>query len=441
MQWIRRVLWTIAVAALLGGCARHAGRERTAPTPAPIPTAHAKETTVRATTTISGVIAPYQNVAITSSLSEPADRVLVNEGDRVRAGQVLAVLDTADLRAQLAQAQSTVEADIRNAASADAKAEQARYTETLNIGSGVNQVTSAQAALRQPRRPYQRSDEPATLPVALRERLHRGADPHATADHGAERHGRRAQRTGESAYRADEPVGQRQPVQRLAGIDGRGRGRRRAVGARAAIAQAQAQVQQYQTSIDKATVVSPVDGTVVNRNLNPGEYPGSRTIFTVQQLNQVYALLNASSTDTFSIPVGATAHLTVSGTNSATYSGDVVAVLGQVTPGSTNFTVKVLVKNADQRLQAGLPVSAAIALPPVQGVGVPTTAFLDETHTSLMVAQDELVDVVAKTVHVREIGSDGTTSIVTGLKPGTTVVANGQLGITDGQSLADRNGP
>jgi hypothetical protein len=55
-----------------------------------------------------------------------------------------------------------------------------------------------------------------------------------------------------------------------------------------------------------------------------------------------------------------------------------------------------------------------------------------------MVADDELVDVVAKTAQVKEIASDGTTSIVTGLKAGQHVVSNGQLGLSDGQSLADR---
>jgi hypothetical protein len=87
-------------------------------------------------------------------------------------------------------------------------------------------------------------------------------------------------------------------------------------------------------------------------------------------------------------------------------------------------------------LQSGLPVTAAIALPPVSGVGIPTTAFLDDTHTTIMIADDELVDVVAKTVHVREVGSNGTTSIVTGIKAGQKVVSNGQLGLADGQSLA-----
>jgi hypothetical protein len=147
-------------------------------------------------------------------------------------------------------------------------------------------------------------------------------------------------------------------------------------------------------------------------------------------------VLNASSADTFAIPVGAPVSLNVAGGNSRSYTGRVVAVLGQVTPGSTNFTVKVLVANPDEKLQSGIPVTAVATLPAVTGVGIPTSAFLDETHTTIMIADDELVDTVAKTVHVRELGANASTSIVTGIKAGQSVVANGQLGVTDGQSLA-----
>jgi multidrug efflux pump subunit AcrA (membrane-fusion protein) len=155
-------------------------------------------------------------------------------------------------------------------------------------------------------------------------------------------------------------------------------------------------------------------------------------------LSSVYAELNASSGDVFSIPQGAPVTLSVPSAPSHTYHGKVVAVLGQVAPGSTNFTVKVLLANPDQTLQSGLPVTGTATLPAVTGLGIPTTAFLDDTHTSVMVADDELVDVVAKTAQVKEIASDGTTSIVTGLKAGQHVVSNGQLGLSDGQSLADR---
>ena len=98
----------------------------------------------------------------------------------------------------------------------------------------------------------------------------------------------------------------------------------------------------------------------------------------------------------------------------------------------------MLVVNADGKLQSGLPVTAKVTLPPVSGIGIPTAAFLDDTHTTVLVASDELVDVVAKSTKVRELGSDGTTSIVDGLKAGQKVVANGQLGVTDGQSLAQQ---
>jgi len=423
---------------VLSGCARGNTRQRVPPAANAIPTATAKLATVRATVTISGVIAPLQNVAITNQLAEPADSVTVNEGTRVRAGQVIAVLDTADLRAQLAQAQATVVTDQRTAESDDAKVTQAQYTARLNIGQGGDQVQSARAALAQATQTL--TNDQANL-VRDQQLLVNGYVAQQTVDQQATvvANDRAAVRTAEANLQSaltnqqvNGTTGTGLQAANIASASAEARA------AHAVVQQAGAAVQQLQAQIAKATIVSPIDGVVVNRNLNPGEYPGTRTIFTVQQLDKVYAELNASSADTFSIPVGAPVSLSVSGASGGSYQGHVVAVLGQVTPGSTNFTVKVVLANPDGRLQSGLPVTAVATLPPVHGVGVPTTAFLDETHATLMVADDELVDVVAKTVTVHEIGSDGTTSIVTGLKAGQKIVANGQLGLTDGQSLAQQ---
>jgi len=422
---------------LLAGCGKAAGsRARNAPSANPIPTVAAKVTTVRATSTISGVIAPLQNVAITSQLVEPTDSVPVNEGDRVRAGQVIAVLDTADLRAQLAQAEATVVTDQRTAESDDAKVTQSRYTQRLNIDQGGDQVQTARAALAQANQTLTNDRLNLTRDQQLLANgyvAQQAVDLQATTvanDQSAVRTaeaGLQSAQTNQSVN-GTTSVGLTAATVASAAADARA--------AHAVVQQAQAAVQQLQTQIAKATIVSPIDGVVVNRNLNPGEYPGTRTIFTLQQLDNVYAELNASSVDTFAIPVGAPVTLSVAGTSSLSYTGKVVAVLGQVAPGSTNFTVKVLVANPDERLQSGIPVTAVTSLPPVTGVGIPTTAFLDETHTTVMIADDELVDTVAKTVHVRELGSNATTSVVTGIKAGQSVVSNGQLGVTDGQSLA-----
>jgi RND family efflux transporter MFP subunit len=435
---IRGCCACVLAAVLLAGCGRGGGggRARSAASANPIPTVAAKVATVRATSTISGVIAPLQNVAITSQLVEPADSVSVNEGDRVHAGQVIAVLDTADLLAQLAQAQATVVTDQRTAESDDAKVTQAHYTQRLNIDQGGDQVQSARAALAQANQTLTNDQLNLTRDQQL---LASGYVAQQAVDLQATTvaNDRSAVRTAQAALQSAQTnqsvngttsVGLTAATVASAAADARA--------AHAVVQQAQAAVQQLQTQIAKATIVSPIDGVVVNRNMNPGEYPGARTIFTLQQLNNVYAELNASSADTFAIPVGAPVTLSVAGSGGVSYSGKVVAVLGQVTPGSTNFTVKVLVSNPDEKLQSGIPVTAVATLPPVTGVGIPTTAFLDETHTTVIIADDELVDTIAKTVHVHEIGANATTSIVTGIKAGQSVVSNGQLGVTDGQSLA-----
>jgi RND family efflux transporter MFP subunit len=433
-----RILPLLFAAALLAsGCARGGNaRVRAGASPNPVPTSAAKETTVHGTDTISGVIAPFENVAITSSLSEPTDRVDVLQGDEVRAGQVLAVLDTADLRAELAQAQGVLDTDIRTAESDEAKVAQSRYTATLNLGTGNDQVKSSRAALAQAKQNLAND----TLNLARDRQLaasgyiaQQTVDQQATTVINDQAAVRTAEANLQTALTNQQVNGTPSNGLQAATVQS---AIADAAAARAAIEQARGQIQQYETQIQKATIVSPVDGVITNRNLNPGEYPGSRTIFTIQELDKVYADLNASSEDTFSIPVGAHVTLSVSGAGAQQFDGKVVAVLGQVTPGSTNFTVQVLLQNPDRKLQAGLPVSATIALTPVHGVGIPTTAFLDDTHTSVMIADDQLVDVVAKTVKVQELGSDGTTSIVRGLKPGQNVIANGQLGLSDGQSIA-----
>jgi multidrug efflux pump subunit AcrA (membrane-fusion protein) len=44
--------------------------------------------------TIPGAIAPHQTVALSNSITEPALSVNVQEGDRVRRGQLIAQLPT-----------------------------------------------------------------------------------------------------------------------------------------------------------------------------------------------------------------------------------------------------------------------------------------------------------------------------------------------------------
>jgi len=412
----------VLVIILLAGCGRGSNRMRGgvgAPaSAAPVPTAIAHPGTVHPTLVIAGIIAPLQNVAISSSLSEPADEVPVNEGDQVRAGQVIAVLDTADLRAQY-------ESLIRTAASDDAKVEQAKFTATLNYGQAPQQVTQARQALMQAQHTLaldqltlQRDDD-LVKQGYLQQQTY---DQQRTLVSNDQATVRSTQAALNSALTNQQVVGT--PKSGLQAAD--------VASAMADAASARAQARQTQVSIQHATIVSPVDGVIINRNLNPGEYPNGRTLFTIQELSHVYAELNASSTDIFRIRNGSPVDLHAGGDQTGrTYEGKIVAVLGQVAPGSTNFTVKALVANPGDVLQAGVPVTGTIDLPNTTGVAIPLTAYLDDTRSTIMIAQHG----TAKLTHVRELANDGTNSIVTGIADGTRVIADGQLGLTDGQPL------
>jgi hypothetical protein len=159
-----------------------------------------------------------------------------------------------------------------------------------------------------------------------------------------------------------------------------------------------------------------VAGIVTSRNINPGEYPGSRTLFTIQAITTVYAQLNASSEELDGVRVGDRVAVNAHGTTAAR-AGRVTAILGQAAPGSTNFTIKVEVPNASGALLAGMAVVGTIALAPTRGTLVPR-ASLARNETQIGVVRGATYHVV----RVRIIAQDDANAIVTGVSPGTKVV-------------------
>jgi hypothetical protein len=95
--------------------------------------------------------------------------------------------------------------------------------------------------------------------------------------------------------------------------------------------------------------------------------------------------------------------------------------------------VKVLLKNAGQKLRPGMAVQGNVALPAIRGIRIPLSAFTDDNHDTIDIVTSE--DKV-KTVHVTEIGDDGTTSVVSGIAAGTRVVSDGQTSVGDGEKVS-----
>jgi multidrug efflux pump subunit AcrA (membrane-fusion protein) len=398
-------LVSFALVAVLAACgAKHAA----APPPPYVQTTVANNGAVSPSSAMSGLIAPFENAAIQTTLVEPADTVSVQEGDRVSKGDVLAQLDTADLQAEL-------QSDIATAQSDAASTTHTVFSGNESISQGSQTLNAAQASLA---RDEAVMDRDGTLYRQGYVSLQQYQSDQATV-----RSDQANLRIAQATVQANGPSLSAPGLQQ------------------SSVAQAQAQekvalaqAQQIRVSISKATITSPIDGVVVNRNLNPGEYPGTREIFTLQQVSPIYAILRGSSDQVAGIFPGASATVsTDNATGRHSYTGKVVGVLNEIQPGSTQFQVKVVLQNPGDVLRPGTAVSGGVALPDVRGVLVPTTAFTDDNHDSIQIVQS---DDTVKSVQVTEVASDGKNSVVKGVNAGTRVITNGQSSVGDGEKIS-----
>jgi len=412
----------LAAAFLLDGCGKSAAKP---PQPPTVSTAVAQSGTIYPNELLPGLIAPFQNVAISSTLVEPALQVDVAEGDRVRRGEILAVLDTTDLRAQM-------EADIAQAKSDAAGATHTSDQGLLTIQQSQQSVVNTQEALTQARQTLARD----SLDLSRYQQLDaKGyiAQQQVAQQLALVRNDRAAVNSAAASVRsAQEQVVSNGTLQNPNGLQAS------SVAQAVALEKvALAQADQIRASIAKATIYSPIDGVVVNRNLNVGEYPGTRQIFTLQQVDPIYAILHASGTQVASVAVGTPAKIVASdlGALGRNQTGRVAGVLNEVNPGSTDFQIKVLLRNPSGKLRPGMAIEGNVALPPLTGVKIPATAFLDDNHDTIMTVGD---DSTVKTVKVQEAGNDGTVAVVSGIAPGTRVVSDGQTSVGDGEKVAVR---
>jgi multidrug efflux pump subunit AcrA (membrane-fusion protein) len=420
--WPRRnVMQAVAAGTLAAALSACGGAHQTVAAKAPfVQTTVANEGVIVPGEQLAGVIAPFQNVAIESTESEPADAVNVQEGDTVHRGEVLAQLDTADLLAAL-------QSDLAQAKSDRASTSHNVFSGTLSINQGVDTLQSAQTAVTQAQANLTRDTTDLHRYQAL---LSNGfiAEQQVATQQTTVNDDEQTLKSDEAAVAAARSnVVANGPSVNAPGLQSS------TVQASQATEQV-ALANQERVAISKATIVSPIDGVVVNRNLNPGEYPGTRQLFTLQQVNPIYAILRGSAAQIARVAKGQSATIVSTDAGQSTRTGVVSGVLNQIVPGSTDFQVMVVLQNPQSTLRPGMVVSGSVRLPGVHGIRVPETAFTDDNHDALMAVVNGMV----KTLHVVEIASDGSTSIVTGVDPGTIVVNDGQTSVGDGEKVAVR---
>ena len=138
----------VIVAALAIGACKDAPPPKTPPVPVEV--AQATQISAPLTVSANGVVEPLQTVAITAQVGGTLDAVTFQEGDDVRAGQILFHIDARPFEAALKQAEATLARDSAQAVSAQRESD--RYKALVEkdyvTKSQADQVEATAAALK-----------------------------------------------------------------------------------------------------------------------------------------------------------------------------------------------------------------------------------------------------------------------------------------------------
>ena len=211
---------------------------------------------------------------------------------------------------------------------------------------------------------------------------------------------------------------------------------------RAEVARAKAQVAQYQAALERAdedlrnsTIVSPMDGLVLSRDVEVGDAVSSilvlgsqaTLVFTLGDVSDVYVLGKVDEADIGKVYLGQEARIVVESFKDKKYAGKVTKIspLGVEKDNVTTFEVRVSIANPSGELKANMSANAEIILEEKKGVMlVPEAAVVyDNDRKTFLDIPDPSSKSGKKRVPV-ELGiSNGVkTELASGLKPGDKVI-------------------
>ncbi|MEM9945079.1 MAG: efflux RND transporter periplasmic adaptor subunit [Cyanobacteria bacterium P01_D01_bin.36] len=355
---------------------------------ASVTTVQTQRTAIQETISANGTVEAVDLLSVSPRASGlQIKTVTVREGDRVSAGQVLAVLDDAVLRAQLQQAQA-------------------------QVAAAQAQVTQAEATVAQDEAEAAEAQDQYNRYVAL-------------FDQGA---------ISEEALvtrRTEFTTAQQSIGSSAAAVDS----------AKATVRSAQADVDRLRTQLSQTEVLAPASGVIAEKMASVGDTASVGTpLFSLIEGDQLELALTIPQTQLAKITPGASVQITSSADPNLQLQGSVRTIDPVVDAQSRKATVKVNLPGSD-RIRSGMFLQAAIVTGSRQGLVVPAAAVLPQSNGNFVVYTLE-ADGTAKANTV-EIGdrtpANGTqpaqVEVTGGLNSSATVIVEGASYIQNGDTV------
>jgi HlyD family secretion protein len=205
--------------------------------------------------------------------------------------------------------------------------------------------------------------------------------------------------------------------------------------AHAQVQQSQASLKQLEEQLSYTTIVAPMDGVVLSRDVEIGDAVSSilvlgstaTLVMTLGDVNQVYVQGKVDESDIAHVYMGQPARIKVESFRDRVFNGKVtkIAPLGVEKDNVTTFEVRVSIDNPGGELKANMTANAEILLDEHKGVlNIPENAVVydNQKNASVEVPDKSQKDGKRK-VGVKVGLSDGSkTEILSGLREGDQVI-------------------
>jgi multidrug efflux pump subunit AcrA (membrane-fusion protein) len=391
---------TVAALLVLAGCSKKEAAEVEAPAPVQVTTV--MQDTIRRTVAGDGTLWPRNQASVMPKIAAPVQRFLVQRGDHVKEGQLLAVLEARDLTASAAESRAQVsqaEANLRSIQAATVP-ESVVKAET-DVEAAKQAEEAAQRLLESRKKLFEQG--------ALARRLVDEAQVAYVQAHST-------YQSAQEHLRTLQSVGKEEQIKTAA----------------AQVEAARSHLQSTEAQVIYSQIYSPISGVIADRPMYAGEtaQPGT-PLLTVMDISTVVARVNVPQNQASSIRVGHAAVLTQPDITDQ-LQGKVTVVSPATDAATTTVQVWIEIENSGGRLKPGTSVHALIVTEAIKAATVvPAAAILpgEEGGTAVLVIDSQkIAHRRAVQIGVRE---GDKVQILNGARPGEEVVVVGGIGLDD----------
>ncbi|WP_199320376.1 efflux RND transporter periplasmic adaptor subunit [Leptolyngbya sp. FACHB-261] len=315
------------------------------------------------TITANGTVQAEQSTNVSPKTSGRLRRLLVNEGDEVQSGQILAYMDDSNLQGQLIQSKGQL-------ASAQANLQKViAGNRPEEIAQSRSRLRSAEASLNQAQFDFQRNQQ-----------LYQEGAVSAQALDTA----RTARDNAQAA------VDEQQQALRLTQVGSRPEDISQA---RAQVTEAQGSLRTVQTQIADTVIRAPFIGIVTSKYASPGDFVtpttsgssvSSATSSSVLSLASNYQVIaNVAETDIGKIKIGQLVNIQADAYSGQAFKGKVAQIAAQATVETnvTSFKVRVDFADPQKLLRPGMNVNAQFDVGKLNNaLVIPTVAIVRQQN-------------------------------------------------------------